>query len=75
MLAPPGTGAPFAPPPPLTLVGAGVSEVEAGEAEVWFALAEGLVEFAFELEALPEGFAGGADRVTVVRMVATAVVV
>jgi len=73
--SPPGRGAPFEPPPPSTLVGAGVSEVDVGVVEVWFEL---LVELeAVELEDVefPEGPGGVLVRVTVVRTVATAVVV
>jgi hypothetical protein len=64
----------LAPPPPSTLVGAGERDVDV-LAEVWFALLAGLVEFEFEFEAFPDGIGGLADRVTVVSIVATAVVV
>jgi len=73
LLSPPGTGAPLVPPPPSTFVGAGVREAEA-EAE-----ADGVddeFELPVELEdEFPEGPGMGAARVTVVRMVATEVVV
>lgn len=74
LLAPPGTGAPLTPPPPSTLVGAGESDVEV-LVEVWFALLAGLVELELELEAFPDGVGGLVVKVTVVSIVATAVVV
>jgi len=71
LLSPPGTGAPLAPPPPSTFVGAGVREVEVEVGGV-----DDEFELPVELEdEFPEGLGEDADRVTVVRMVATEVVV
>jgi len=69
---PPGTGAPFAPPPPSTLVGAGFKEMEDEDgAEV----DEFEFEDEFEDEDELDGAAEALVRVTVDKIVAMEVVV